>query len=191
MVNLVAESRKLMRKQTLKNKSPSWLLTEISVEKGRQLSKKYEVDEELVTASLYLAHIVFDQEFGGMIQKRHPELSTILAKKHIKTWKISEKKQKIILNSIDAHHGHVPAKSLVAEVVRNADCFKFVTVKGCLIYLHELGMRKIPFKKSISYVLKKMNQKKKLLTLKDCREEAEKNCKEIVRLFKPLLDVKP
>ncbi|MBN1155988.1 hypothetical protein JXA85_00085 [Candidatus Woesearchaeota archaeon] len=184
MVSLVKESKRLMKQQTEKNKSPAWLLTEIAVTKGKELSRKYEVSEELVVSSLYLAHLVFDKEFSGRIQRGHTRSSAALARKYLDKWKVSEKKQKIILNAVEAHHDHVPTKSLVAEVVKNADCFKFVTVKGCIIFLHELGLRKTPFKKSVNYVLRKMNQKKKLLTLKDCKREAEKNCRKIIEIFK-------
>jgi len=69
-------------------------------------------------------------------------------------------------------------------VVKNAECFKFVTIKGSLIFLHDLGLRKIPFEEAVEKVIEKMNQKRRLLTLVECKKEAEKNCKEIVKLFK-------
>ena len=48
-------SKELMRKQTQINKAPAWLLTELAIKKGKELSKKYDVDERLVLTSLYLA----------------------------------------------------------------------------------------------------------------------------------------
>ncbi len=182
-MGLVEKSRQLMYKQTLKNKSPPWLLTELAIKKGKELSKKYKVNERLVLASLYLAHTVFSNVWKGKIQKNHTKLSAQFVKKYLDKWKVNQGQQKIILNSIEAHHGKIPTKSVVAEVVKNAECFKFVTVEGSLIWLYELGLRKVPFDEAVDKAIEKMEQKKKLLTLKDCKKEAEKNCKEILRLY--------
>lgn len=58
-MDIVNLSKKLMYKQTQKNKVPAWLLTELAIKKGEELSKKYDIDERLVLASLYLAHTIF------------------------------------------------------------------------------------------------------------------------------------
>lgn len=67
--------------------------------------------------------------------------------------------------------------------MKNAECFKFVTIEGSLIWLHELGLRGIPYEEAKEKVIKKMEQKRALLTLEDCIKEAEINCKEIIQLF--------
>jgi len=46
MADFVERARQLMLEQTEKNRAPSWLLTELAVEKGRQLAKKHDVSEE-------------------------------------------------------------------------------------------------------------------------------------------------
>ncbi len=182
-MDIVRLSKELMREQTQKNKAPSWLLTEIAIKKGKELSKKHDADERMVLASLYLAHTVFSQVLKGDIQKNHPGLSSGFARKYLDKWDVDSDEQEIIINAIEAHHGNVPAKSKVAEVVRNAECFKFVTVEGSLIWLHELGTRQIPFKEAVGRVIQKMEEKKSLLTLKDCIREAEENCNRILELF--------
>jgi hypothetical protein len=83
MTNLIGKARELMKKQTRKNKSPAWPLTEIAIDKGRELAKRYDVDEELVVVSLYLAHTVFDREIRGKVQKDHPNLSADFVKPHL------------------------------------------------------------------------------------------------------------
>ena len=99
------------------------------------------------------------------------------------SWDAGEEDQKIILNSIEAHHAKVPTHSKIAEIVKNAECFKFVTLEWSLMRLHELGIRWIPFAEAVDKVLQKMEQKKVLLTFDDCKMEAELNCKEITQLF--------
>ena len=183
MNDIIEKSRQLMYEQTLKNGNPPLALTDLAVQKGRELAKKYKANEDLVVISLYLAHTVFDQERKSEIQKNHPALSAEFDKKYLEQWGVDEKDQKIILNAIQAHHAKVPIESLEAEIMKNAECYKFVTLKGCLIFLHDLGNRQMTFKESVEYVLYKMNQKLKLLTFDDCKKEAEVNCKKIRELF--------
>ncbi|HLD85529.1 MAG TPA: HD domain-containing protein [archaeon] len=182
-MDIVNLSRELMRKQTKKNKAPAWLLTELAIEKGKEFSKKYNVNERLVLTSLYLAHTIFSPILEDDIQKNHTKLSYEFAKKYLDEWKVGKNEQKIILNAIEAHHNEVPTNSKVAEVVKNAECFKFVTAEGCLIFLHELGVRQVPFDESLKKVIQKMEQKKSLLTLAECKREAEENCIKILELF--------
>lgn len=182
-MNIVELSRDLMYQQTKINKAPAWRLTELAILKGKELAKKYQVNEKLVLTSLYLAHTVFSPIWAGEIQRNHTKLSAEFAKKYLDEWNVSEEEQKIILNSIRSHHNEVETETKIAEIVKNAECFKFVTVEGALIYLHEWGLRQVPYDEAREKVLKKMEQKRKLLTLDECIEEAEKNCEEIRKLF--------
>jgi len=182
-MNIVNLSRELMRKQTQKNKAPPLLLTEIIIKKGKELSNKHSVDERLVLTSLYLAHTIFSPIWKGEIQKNHSKLSADFVKKYLDEWKVNKQEQEIILNSIEAHHGKVPTKSKIAEVVKNAECFKFVTVEGSLIWLHELGLRQVPFEEAVDKVIEKMEQKRNHLTFPDCIKEAEENCNKILEIF--------
>ncbi|MBN2101438.1 MAG: hypothetical protein JW716_01040 [Candidatus Aenigmarchaeota archaeon] len=186
-MDLVELSKELMFKSTQKNKAPSWLLTELVIKKGIELSEKYSVRKDLVLASLYLAHTIFDQVWKGKVQKNHPKLSSDFVKIYLDEWRVDSTDKDIIINSIEAHHDKVPTKTKIAEIVKNAECFKFVTVEGCLIFLHELGLRGTSFEESVDKVIQKMEQKRSLLTLDDCKKEAENNCKEIEKLFKNLL----
>ena len=73
-MSLIIASKELMKKQTQKNKAPAWRLTEIAIKKGKELSKKHNVDERLVLTSLYLAHTVFNPIWkGDMITGRREE----------------------------------------------------------------------------------------------------------------------
>lgn len=173
-----------MYRQTKKNNAPAWLLTELAVRKGRALAKKYKVDERLVVVSLYLAHTFFSSVYKGRIQKNHSRLSARFVQPYLQKWDVSARGQKIILNAIEAHHNKVPTESKIAEVMKNAECFKFITVEGALIWLHDCGRRGYPFHEAVEKVLEKMEQKRKLLTLKDCKKEAEQNRKEILKIFK-------
>lgn len=185
-MDIVVLARDLMRKQTQKNKAPTRELTEMAVSKWIELSKKYKVDTKLVSVALYLAHTVFDPIQKWEIQCNHENLSANLVKSYLKKWKLTPKEQEIILNAIQAHHGKIQTTSKIAEVVKNAECFKFVTVPGSLVWFHTLWARWSDIQESIQKTLEKMEQKFALLTLKDCINEAKKNCKEIRKLFSTL-----
>ena len=180
---IINQAKKLMQKMTQKNKAPEWLLTEIAVSKGEKLCKKYNVNRRIVITALYLAHIIFDTKIGGKTQKEHPKLSAKQAKKYLKQWGLNKGEEEIILNSIEAHHEHVATKSLEAEVVKNAECFKFLELRGTLIHLHALGKRDMEFEDSIKEVKRKMEQKYNYLTLPDCKKEGTKNRKHILNLL--------
>ena len=182
-MDIVNLSRELMLKRIEINKAPAWLLTKIAIEKGRELSQKYHVDERLILTSLYLAHTVFSPIWKGEIQKNHPQLSAEFVKSYLGKWNVNNKDQETILNAILAHHNHVQAKSKVAEIVKNAEGFKFLTVRGSLIFLHELGKRGVPYNKAKEMVIEKMYQKRGLLTLSDCIGEADINIVKILNIF--------
>lgn len=172
-----------MRERTLKNGAPAWELTEIAVAKGKELARKYAVNEELVVVALYLAHIVFSKKIGGRVQKRHEELSARLADKYLKSWKVGSVKREIILNAILAHHEKVPPQNKVAEVMKNAECFKFITVPGALILLHDLGTRHLTFAEAVEQAKYKARQKLGYISLKRLKKEAEKNYRETMRVL--------
>lgn len=182
-LDIVNLSKELMYNQTKINKAPAWRLTEIAILKGKELAKKYEQDERLVLTSLYLAHTVFSPIWGGEIQKNHTKLSANFAKSYLDQWGVMKEEQEIILNSIEAHHNNIETKTEIAEIVKNAECFKFVTLEGSLIYLHEWGLRQVEYEEAKEKIIKKMEQNQSLLTLDGCIKEAEINCKEIRKLF--------
>ena len=183
--NAINEAKKLMYNQTIKNKAPSWLLTMLAVNVGKELAEEYDVDENIVVLTLYLQHLVFDPVTKGEIQKNHPELSATFVEnnKLLKKWNIPENERNIVLEAIRSHHKKEKSKNLIVEVIKNAECQKFITIEGALIWLHELGLRGYDFEKAKELVFYKMNQKKLLLTLEKCIDRGEKSCTQIIRMF--------
>ncbi len=181
--NIINKAKELMESQTKINKAPSWLLTELAVKKGQELAKEYGVDENLVVTSLYLAHTIFDPIWKGEIQKNHPELSGNFSKDKLKEWGCDESEIQIIINSIKSHHGKIKTTSKIAEVVKNAECYKFISIEGALIWLHELGLRGFDYQTSIDKMFKKFEQKDKILTFDKCKTDSTNNYKKLKELF--------
>lgn len=172
-----------MFRQGKKNNAPAWELTEIAVAKGKQLARLYKVDEALVMASLYLAHTIFSDKLRDRIQKNHEKLSSNFVKKYLIKWKVPKGKQDIILNAIEAHHDKVLHKTKVAEVVKNAECFKFLTLKGALVCLHDFGRRGLPYDLAVSEVIRKMQQKLSYLSLPEQKREGKRNFDMIIKVL--------
>lgn len=175
MKEVVSRARELARQQYEKNHAPAWGLTELAVKKGEFLAKKHGVNAELVIVALYVAHTVFDEQRAGEVQSNHCHLSAEFVKPYLLEWRIGENDQRVILNAIEAHHDAVPTDSKEAEVMKNAECFKFLTLEGTSIFLADLRRRGMTHDEAAEYAMDKMNQKFSFLTLEDCKQEAERN----------------
>ena len=121
----------------------------------------------------------------GEIQKNHPELSATYVEdnKLLEKWNIPKDDRSIILKAIRNHHKKEKSSCLICEVIKNAECQKFVTIEGSLIWLHELGLRGYDFEKAKKLVFYKMEQKKALLTLDRCINKGITDCKNIINMF--------
>lgn len=183
--NAINEAKELMYNQTIKNGAPSWLLTMLAVKVGKELAEEYDVDENIVVLTLYLQHLVFDPVTKGEIQKNHPELSATFVEnnKLLEKWNITENERNIVLEAIRSHHKKEKSKNLIVEVIKNAECQKFITIEGALIWLHELGLRGYDFEKAKELVFYKMEQKKSLLTLDKCINKGKIDCENIINMF--------
>jgi len=181
----IVNARELMKEKTEENKAPSWILTELAQKVGKKLAQEFNVDENIVQLTLYLQHLIFDPITGGEIQKNHPKLSADYVKNNniLEKWNVPVEDRAIILEAIRAHHNKDINSNLIVEVIKNAECQKFITVEGALIWLHELGVRGYDYEKSKELVFYKMNQKKELLTLEKCIERGKNSCKKIAEMF--------
>lgn len=184
--NVIQAAEKVMRAQTKKNGAPAWSLTEISVEKGRHLARSKAVREDLVVLALYLAHSVFSKDIDGEIQRDHPFLSADFAKAFLEEQAVSNEDIEVVINAIQAHHDHVEGKSLEAEVMKNAEGFKFLSVEGAEIFLKDLQRRGMTLAEAKQEVKRKMSQKLGFLTFPECIVEARNN----ITLIEKKLDVK-
>ena len=183
--NAINEAKRLMYSQTTKNGAPSWLLTTLAVNVGKELALEYNVDKNIVVLTLYLQHLVFDPVTNGEVQKNHPELSASFVEngKLLEKWNIPDSDRGIILKAIRSHHNKEKSDNLIVEVIKNAECQKFITIEGVLIWLHELGLRGYSFEDAKKLVFYKMEQKKSLLTLDKCINKGNADCKSIIKMF--------
>lgn len=176
----IIAAKKLMKDQTKKNGAPVWRLTEIAVDRGRKLAKKYGAIEDLVVISLYLAHTVFSKDIGGEIQQNHMFLSADFADNFLASRGLPINERNKVKNAIQAHHGQIEAESLEAEIVKNAEGFKFLSLEGAKEFLLDLQARGMNKEQAKKELIRKMKQKFGYLTLSDCISEARLNMDKIL-----------
>lgn len=181
---IIEKARALMQERTKTNGAPSWGLTEIAIAKGDTLAAMYNVDASLVKVALYLAHIVFSKERGSETMKSHTVLSAKEAEEKLLEWGVERSLVTQIKKAIELHHSSADSGDIFCEVVKNAECFKFLTAEGIRIFIADLcGERGISPDEAREYARYKANQKYGYLTLEKMKLEADAAMPEIERML--------
>lgn len=172
MSKITDQAQNLMRIKTEENGAPFWDLTVTAVTKGRELAELYNVDSEVVELALWLAHICFSNVVGDEIQKNHTKLSADLAKQYLAVWGYPEDKAQIVYESILGHHSQGVGATKVAEVMKNAECYKFISWPKLKLYYEDLLTRGYEAKEAEKLVRLKFEQKEAILTFTECIADA-------------------
>jgi len=180
---LVKEIRLEAIKEISKYGSPPLLLFEISEHHAILLADKYNANKKVILAGSYLA----DYKLGLALKQNriqdHVKMSCISARKLLKRLKIEDKISDEIIHCIEAHHGTIPYKSLEAEIVANADCYRFLTMRGVVGFINNLSQRNDQdINGIIKYVEQKANEKWNVISLKEVKKELSVYYKEIQKL---------
>jgi len=185
LTKVVKAAEKFDREERKKGNSPPEILQELLIEYTKKICRKLKADEDLALVGAYLMDIKIGQAIRERKVEEHVEMSLKAAKKFVKKFNLPKETWDKIKNIIRAHHGTVPYKCLEAEIVANADCFKFLHPKGAMFFLTNLGERGREFSESLKYFENKVEEKQKTISLGVCRKEA----KEYYKLLRKLIDL--
>lgn len=177
---ILNKAKELMQERTQKNGAPAWGLTEVAIEKGIELSQRYDVDVEMVSIALYLAHINFSPEIGSTVMKNHAILSGGEAEQLLAEWGMSAEETFSIAESIRLHHTKDHSKNIFYEVVKNAECYKFFTEEGLRAFVEHLHDRGLSQNEPHEYALVKISQKESYLTLDETQKDIEQKRSDIL-----------
>jgi len=163
--------------------SPPLELYKISKAQAIQLAKRHKAELDICI----LGSILADYKLGEAISKGkisdHISMSQKAALKLLKKFKADDNIINKVSHCILAHHGTIPFKSIEAEVVANADCYRFLTIRGVFGFIENLASNKrYDLDNIIHYVKEKAVEKWNIITLPDVKTELEPNYKLIVRL---------
>ncbi len=167
---------------------PSKINLEISINEWIKLAKKLNVDEDLVKIWVCLMDIKLWQAFSEKRIWEHIKMSVESAKEFLSKYNLEKKYYDIIIESVEWHHWKKFFDSLEAEIVANADCYRFLSPKWIFNFL--ANSNKIfwdDFIKKINFIETKMDEKIKIVSLDIVKKELEpiyKNMKNYLDLCK-------
>lgn len=154
---------------------------DISLFYGKKLAETYNADEEIVLISLALMDAKLPESVKKKTPKEHVSMSLASAKTILdKVEDITEDAKVNILKCIEEHHGVDKYYSIESEIVANADCYKFLSIKGMMTYHSILARRLNDFESELDQLEYKMDEKINHLSLDLAKEELNDN----YRVFK-------
>ena len=107
---------------------------ELSMEKGMELAERLNADVNLVKAGIALMDIKLGQAAKEGHQPQHVKYCVEFAEKLLKEMGVEAPYYDTLINCVAAHHGAIPFDSLEAEIVANADCYRFIHPRGVMSF---------------------------------------------------------
>ncbi len=159
--------------ETEKNGLPTRMHLDLSIEKGIEIAKMLNADSNIVIAGVALMDVKLGEAFATKRQPEHVKMSADAAKVFLNQFDVDKDTKAKIINCVEAHHGAVPFSCIEAEIVANADCYRFVHPKGVLHYIGTLTKRNLSFKEIIDGAEAKLEEKNMILSLPYCKKELE------------------
>jgi len=183
-MDVVQEAKNFAQKEMEKFGVPSRIHFEISEKKARELAEKLGADKTITLVGVYLMDIKLGQASKERRISEHVRMSVEATKDFLEKFNLhAETKQKII-NCVEAHHGDVPFICKEAEIVANADCYRFLHPKGLFALLSILGKMGLQFEEILNLAEAKLEEKYKILSLDICKEELEPYYEQFKKLLK-------
>ncbi len=156
-----------------------------SLVEGERIAKLCGGGIELVKIGVCLMDIKLGECMHEGVPTEHVKRSTEYAKKILEENHVDEKTKEILLNCVEAHHKHVPYKSLEAEICANADCYRFIHPQGVFTFILTVAKRNgVDHNKAIDMVLAKLEEKHNILSLDCCKAELEPHYQSIKKFLK-------
>ena len=168
-MNIVNDARKL----ALSKKSPPKVLFEISENKALDLCGEFsEANKVVVHVGVCLMDIMLEEALVANKVSEHVQMCVIAAREFLANYDIPQEDKDKIINCVEAHHKNVEFKCIEAEICANADCYRFIHPRGFFYYLILLGgERSQEFSKVLDQAEYKIDEKRKILSLQQCKDE--------------------
>ena len=158
---------------------------ELSMSAGIKLASSLGADVELVKSGISLMDIKLGQCAKEGCQAQHVEASFDYAKELLSEWNVDEETKEILLNCVSAHHAKIPYKTLEAEIVANADCYRFLHPRGVMSFHATVVKRGNEHDAALAAVKAKLEEKKNILSL----DIAKKDLQKYYDMFEEILTV--
>ena len=143
----------------------------ISLEVCERFAEIYNVDANIVKAGIALADIKVGYCMKNGIWNKHIEEGYKYAEEILNRFEIDEDTKNLLLHCVLAHHGTIPYNSIEAEIVANSDCYRFLTPAGTVTHFQFATRKGLTHNDAIDMVLSKIEEKIKIVSLKEAKEE--------------------
>jgi len=184
MENFLVEAKKLAYNETKKNGTPPIPIINLSTEIGKRIAKELGASVEIVEAGTLLMDCALGQALKENRRAEHIKMSFDKAKKLLEKFSLTEEEKENILHCILEHHGASKFYSLESEICCNADCYRFLSIKG-FIFQVKYG-RDMSFEDMTDLLKEKVDEKWNALSLDIPKKELKSQYKLIIEILKNL-----
>lgn len=169
MKNFITQARNLAYAESEKTGMPLRLHIDLATNKAISLAKELGADEQIVEAGTLLMDCLIGQALKEGRLQDHVQMSLDKANELLAKSTLSDEQKENIRHCILEHHGVEEFHSLESEICANADCYRFISIKGFMYATRYL--RKMPFEDLVELLSKKVTEKWGVLTLDACKKE--------------------
>ena len=184
---LIKKAEQLAYSQAKKYQSPTISHIDLSNEKGQKLAKLLKVNKDIVLVGTMLMDCMLGVALKKGKRKDHAKMSEKAAKELLSQLpKLDKSIKENILYCIKQHHGAKKFYSLEAEICCNADCYRFISIKGVIAGIkhgRDMSLREV-----VDLYLEKADEKWDALSLDICKKELRPQYKIIKKFLKQYKD---
>jgi hypothetical protein len=184
MEEFIKLARRFVYKECEKTKTPSWPIVVLSCEVGKRLAKTLNANVEIVEAGTILMDCMLGQAKIEGRQAEHVQISLEKTNELLEKSDLDEKTKENIRHCVFEHHGVKRFYSLESEICCNADCYRFVSIKGFVLNMR--GFEGMPLGELIKLLKMKFEEKSNALSLEICKNELRDEMKIIRGIFQKL-----
>jgi len=151
----------------------------LSMQKGLKIARKLNADENLIIAGVALMDIKLGYAAKELNeQAAHVKYCVEFAEALLKKFEVAEPYYSVLINCVAAHHkvkaeDYNPFESIEAEIVANADCYRFIHPRGVMSFHATAVKRGLDHDKALALVESKLDEKYSILTLTEAKQELE------------------
>ena len=167
---LLEKAYQLSLQEVQKHQAPSTFHLDLSINQGQILAKKLKANMQIVRLGTILMDCGLGEAMSLGKLPQHIKIGFLKTEKFLKSFpELTKLEKNNIMSCVLEHHGVSQFFSLESEICCNADCYRFVSVKGVLGGM-VLG-RKMELETMVSLYRQKAEEKWQSLSLDVCKKE--------------------
>jgi len=167
---LIQSARTLAYDESSATMMPIAMHIDLATNKAIELAQQLHADTDIVQVGTLMMDCLIGQ---AIAQGRAPDHVDMCHKRTVELLEtfpdVSHETKENIEHCVLEHHGTTQFYSIESEICCNADCYRFISVKGFTIAIRYL--RDMPFDEMIKLVATKVDEKWHALTLDICKKE--------------------